>query len=204
MGKVVKWVLGGLGILVGLGLIAAVVFWEDIQEIRGVLRYAQTFEEKRIHDNFRSLHKQYPSQTMRRSAETFELTAQKRGLPASYEWGGRTKSIAEWIRWTGTTGLIVIKDGKIGFERYYMGNKPSSRTMSMSVAKSVVSALVGIAVADGMIQSIDDPVDKYGELIFVPTTSVIITLKAFDCKSTKKIRKLSESVNWTLLETQFP
>ena len=165
MGKVVKWVLGGLGILVGLGLIAAVVFWDDIQEIRGVLRYAQTFEEKRIHDNFRSLHKQYPSQTMRRSAETFELTAQKRGLPASYEWGGRTKSIAEWIRWTGTTGLIVIKDGKIGFERYYMGNKPSSRTISMSVAKSVVSALVGIAVADGMIQSIDDPVDKYAPLL---------------------------------------
>jgi len=161
LNKIIKWILGMVGIVIVLGLIATAVFWKDIQEIRGVLRYANTFEEEHINDNFRSMYKQYPSTTMHRAGEPFNLPGNMRNLPGSYMWEGKTKSISEWITSTDTTGLIVIKDGEVVFERYYQGNEPSTRTISMSVAKSVVSFLMGTAFADGRISSLQDPVDKY-------------------------------------------
>jgi CubicO group peptidase (beta-lactamase class C family) len=60
-----------------------------------------------------------------------------------------------------TTAFIVIKDGKILDERYFNGFRRESLCKSFSVSKSVLSALIGIAVADDLIASIDDPVAKY-------------------------------------------
>jgi CubicO group peptidase (beta-lactamase class C family) len=161
LNKILKWIIGILGVLIVLALIATAVFWKDIQEIRGVLRYAQTFEQEHINDNFRSLYKQYPSKTMQHTGPVFNLPAKHRKLAESYTWEGKTKSIDAWIKQTDTTGLVVVKNGEIAFERYDKGNDPSSRTISMSVAKSVVSFLIGTAMADGRIASLQDPVDMY-------------------------------------------
>jgi CubicO group peptidase (beta-lactamase class C family) len=161
MGKVMRWSLRIGGILILLGVIAVGVFWQDIQEIRGVLRYAKTFEPDHIVENFRSLYKQYPSSTVRRSGPVFDLPAEYRALPESYQWDGETKNIARWIQRTDTTGLIVVKDGAVVFENYFKGNDPSARCISMSVAKSFVSFLVGVALEEGKISSLEDPVDKY-------------------------------------------
>jgi len=159
--KVIKWILGLIGVLIVIVLVGVAIFWQDIQELRGVLRYAQVFEADKINDNFRSLYQQYPNTTMRRSDAVFNLPVRQRELDGTYAWEGQTKSIGEWIDWTGTTGLIVIKDGEIVFERYYKGNDKTSRTISMSVAKSVVSCLVGVALAENKIENLKDPVDKY-------------------------------------------
>lgn len=161
MNKIIKWILGILGALIVVALIATAIFWKDIQEIRGVLRYAQAFEEKHIVDNFRSLYKQYPSKIMQHSDATFNMPVNSRELPETYVWEGNTKSIDAWIKETGTTGLVVIKDGEIVFERYFQGNEQSTHTISMSVSKSVVSFLMGTALADGKISSLQDPVEKY-------------------------------------------
>jgi hypothetical protein len=59
------------------------------------------------------------------------------------------------------SGLLILKDGKIAFERYELGNNETTRWMSMSVVKSITSTLVGVAIRDGYIKSIDDPVTKY-------------------------------------------
>jgi CubicO group peptidase (beta-lactamase class C family) len=69
--------------------------------------------------------------------------------------------VEEWIARTGTTGLLVIKGGRIVFENYYQGNQPDTRTIAMSVSKSLVSCLIGIALAEGKISDLQDPVDKY-------------------------------------------
>ena len=161
MGKVKRWSIRIGGILVLLGIIVLVVFWKDIQEIRGVLRYANTFEADYIVENFRSLYKQYPSSTVRRSGPVFDLSAKYRALPENYQWGGKTKNVADWIERTDTTGLIVLKDGVVVFENYFKGNDKSTHCISMSVAKSFVSFLVGVALEEGKIDSLKDPVDKY-------------------------------------------
>jgi len=159
--KIFKWILGILAVLIVLVLVASAIFWKDIQEVRGVMIYAGSFEPDVINQNFRSFYEQYPSKIMHHGESAYQLRTALKPLPETYTWEGKQKNLAEWIDRTDTTGLIVIKDGVIAIERYYKGNDQSSRTISWSVAKSVVSFLVGVAMADGKIESLSDPVDRY-------------------------------------------
>lgn len=59
------------------------------------------------------------------------------------------------------TGLLVLKDGKVLIERYQYARGPEHRFTSFSMAKTLVGMATGIAVAEGRIASIDDPVDRY-------------------------------------------
>ncbi len=70
-------------------------------------------------------------------------------------------SVDEYFMQQSVAGLLVIKDGKIAFERYGLGNTEDSRWVSFSVAKSVVSMLVGAAIRDGYIKSVDEKVTDY-------------------------------------------
>ena len=161
MSKLKRWSIRiGISLIVVVAIVTA-VFWKDIQEIRGALEYAATFEPDVIDENFRSLYLKYPSRTVPRNGPVFELTETPQPLAETYAYQGRTKRVDEWIDATDTTGLIVVKENAIIFEKYYRGNTGSSRTISMSVAKSIVSFLVGVAVAEGDLSSLQDPVDKY-------------------------------------------
>ena len=62
------------------------------------------------------------------------------------------------VRWWGP-GLV--QDGDVLFERYAPGNDRSTPWMSFSVAKSVTSMLIGAAIRDGYIVSVDEPVANY-------------------------------------------
>ena len=59
--------------------------------------------------------------------------------------------------------LLVVQDGAIRLEKYGLGFEEDGRWTSFSVAKSFTSTLVGIAIKDGDIESLDDPVSKYIE-----------------------------------------
>jgi CubicO group peptidase (beta-lactamase class C family) len=61
----------------------------------------------------------------------------------------------------GTQAFIVIQNDRILYENYFNGAQRDSIVTSFSVAKSFVSTLVGIAIAEGKIQSIDDPITQY-------------------------------------------
>ncbi len=58
-------------------------------------------------------------------------------------------------------GLLVIQGGKIRLEHYRQGHDEDQRWMSFSIAKSVVSLLYGVAMKEGLIQSLDDRVADY-------------------------------------------
>ena len=62
---------------------------------------------------------------------------------------------------TSTTAFLVVRNDSILFERYYDGYDPDDISTFFSVSKSITSLLVGIAVDEGAIASIDDPVTKY-------------------------------------------
>jgi len=74
---------------------------------------------------------------------------------------GKIYSIDDYIRSHNVAGLIVVQDGKILFERYALGNSEDSLWLSWSVAKSVTSLLVGAAIQDGYIESVDEKVSDY-------------------------------------------
>jgi CubicO group peptidase (beta-lactamase class C family) len=60
-----------------------------------------------------------------------------------------------------TAGLLILKHGEIALERYGMGSGPESRWTSFSTAKSITATLVGAALHDGAIGSLDDRCDRY-------------------------------------------
>jgi CubicO group peptidase (beta-lactamase class C family) len=62
---------------------------------------------------------------------------------------------------SGTVAFIVLQRGQVVFERYYNGHQRDGWVTSFSVAKSVVSLLLGQAIADGQVGSVDDPITRY-------------------------------------------
>ncbi|WP_137919397.1 serine hydrolase [Hydrogenophaga sp. 2FB] len=72
-------------------------------------------------------------------------------------------SIDEYLDRQRATGLLILKDGQVVAERYRYARPPTARFVSFSMAKSVVSLLVGVAHAQGLIASLDDPAEKYAK-----------------------------------------
>ncbi|MGK7062861.1 serine hydrolase [Bradyrhizobium sp. 1050_B9_N1_2] len=73
----------------------------------------------------------------------------------------REESLDEFLRSTRTAAFIVIKDGSIVCQSYANGYQRDSMISSCSIAKSVTSALVGIAIEEGYIGSVDDSMVSY-------------------------------------------
>lgn len=69
--------------------------------------------------------------------------------------------VDDWIAERDVTALVVLKDGKIVYENYFLGTEPDDRRISWSVAKSYLSALVGVLLDEGKIASLDDQVTQY-------------------------------------------
>jgi CubicO group peptidase (beta-lactamase class C family) len=70
-------------------------------------------------------------------------------------------SFNELLISTQTTAFLIIKDDQLIYENYFNGYKRDSINTSFSVAKSFVSALVDIAIDEGLINSVDDPITNY-------------------------------------------
>jgi CubicO group peptidase (beta-lactamase class C family) len=78
-----------------------------------------------------------------------------------YQYQGVSYSLADFVANNRVAGLLVLKNGQVAYEQYAYGHTRESKWTSFSVAKSVVSLLVGAAIRDGDIASINDPVTMY-------------------------------------------
>jgi CubicO group peptidase (beta-lactamase class C family) len=79
----------------------------------------------------------------------------------TYTWQGRTKTLKDFVTSTETDAVAFVHDGRIVTDLYANGWSADVRHQPWSVTKSFVSALVGIAVAEGRVRSLEDPVDAY-------------------------------------------
>ena len=82
-------------------------------------------------------------------------------LPETYTFEGKEHNLKEALDYFCTDGLIILHNDKTLYEEYWNGNDQYSKHISWSVAKSFLSALIGIALEDGLIDSIEDPATKY-------------------------------------------
>lgn len=81
---------------------------------------------------------------------------------AAFEAGGaRADDFNAFLATQRVRGVLVLQDGKIRLERYVSPDSRTTRWNSFSVAKSITSTLVGAAIRDGAIRSLDDPVTRY-------------------------------------------
>ena len=87
-----------------------------------------------------------------------------------------------------TAGIIIIQDNKVRFERYGLGYDGAGRWTSFSVAKSFTSTLVGAAVRDGYIKSLDDKVTVY-----IPD----LKGSAYDDVTVRQLLTMTSGVKWT-------
>jgi CubicO group peptidase (beta-lactamase class C family) len=101
------------------------------------------------------------SRAIHRSGTVSELARDESGLAVTFEWNHRRVTLNDVPAKTRTTGFLVIKDGRVVMERYYLGADENSLLTSWSVAKSFTSTLIGNALADGKITSVDDPITNY-------------------------------------------
>lgn len=78
-----------------------------------------------------------------------------------YTVDGKRFTLADFLAMNETIGLIVVKNDRILFEHYAPGHHRESRWISFSVTKSITSMLIGAAIKDGFIESVDVPVTTH-------------------------------------------
>jgi CubicO group peptidase (beta-lactamase class C family) len=125
---------------------------------------------------------------MKPAAKAFQFPEGERiDLPARYEFEGVSKSTAAFIEATDTSAVLALKGGEVRFEQYWLTGGRDVHWISWSVAKSFVSALVGIAMEEGLIESIDTPITRY-----------VDSLKgsAYDGVSIKNVLQMSSGARW--------
>ncbi|MFB4158328.1 serine hydrolase domain-containing protein [Geomicrobium sp. JSM 1781026] len=140
------------------GASVAIVGYKAIQNWKAATLFS---EHSRI-ERFQHMNEVMPSNLVKTSetpSQAFENATTQ--VNKSYLYKGKEQTLDHFLNKTTTTGFIVIKDNQILLEEYLHGSDEHTRFTSWSVAKSMVSALIGIAVDEGKIQSIQDPVDQY-------------------------------------------
>jgi CubicO group peptidase (beta-lactamase class C family) len=108
-----------------------------------------------------ALEQALPHRVVKRGDAVFELKAHPQPWDIHYEHEGERRSLDDYLNRQRVTGLLVIKDGAILAERYQYGRGAATRFLSASMAKSVVGLLVGIALGEGRLRSLDDLAKVY-------------------------------------------
>ena len=111
-------------------------------------------------------YKNYGSHTIDKAPTAFQFAPGKPdSIPETvqYDEGKTVKQVAlsELLGSTGTHAFIIIRDNQVLYEKYFNGFGRDSLCTAWSVSKSVTSALVGIAISEGYIKNLDDPITNY-------------------------------------------
>ena len=144
--------------LVVLALVVLVLNWGNIQRL---IRVKSMFDEGKIVHSFSNMSENLFADVLPRSGTEHIWPIALAPLPETYIDRGTAKNTKAMLEELDTTALVVVKDGAIVFEDYYKGTDAHNLRISWSMSKSFVSALTGLALANGDIESLDDPVTKY-------------------------------------------
>lgn len=110
---------------------------------------------------FRSMDRLFTTRTVARAGKVWNLPRSDQPLNLAYEWNGQHYPADQLLQRTYGSALLVIKDGRIVHEAYADGADPQSRFIGWSMTKSVTSVLLGCALAEGFIDSLDTPISHY-------------------------------------------
>ncbi|MFJ3057767.1 serine hydrolase domain-containing protein [Herbaspirillum sp. NPDC087042] len=104
----------------------------------------------------------FDNSPIRRSSHPQPLPTALRPLDISVPWkDGGSLPVIDFLKTTSAHAFLVVQDGRVVYERYIDGYDANSRFTSFSVAKSFVSALTGVALAQGKIKSLQEPIGTY-------------------------------------------
>jgi CubicO group peptidase (beta-lactamase class C family) len=147
----------GAGVVVVALLVVGAYAWAWASLDRSSIARAMLWREADVGDQYR-----FPARTIPAGDEASPLPAGVEIDPPAPPSGAEDdRAFDEFLRGTGTLGFVVVDDDLLVYERYFGGADRHTRQTSFSVAKSFVSTLIGIAIDEGLIGSVTDPVTEY-------------------------------------------
>lgn len=103
-----------------------------------------------------------PSATISKGTQSHDFIISNKKLgEIEIKHEGEKYDLFDFLALNRIAGIMILKDGKVVLEEYQLGLKPDMRWLSASMIKSVTSTLVGIAIKDGHIKSLQDAVTDY-------------------------------------------
>jgi hypothetical protein len=137
---------------------------------------------------FRATERIFPSRVIARGPRVRQLPAAPRSIDnLRIASNGQTYDYYDYISRNRVAGLLVLQGGRIAVERYELGNGPASRWVSMSVAKSVSTTLVGAAIRDGYIYGVDSALIDY-----LP----VLRGTSYEGTSIRELLQMTSGVRW--------
>ncbi|MBO9473480.1 serine hydrolase [Shimia sp. R10_1] len=172
-----KW-LGRILLMLALAVVA--VYFLKREEITRLLAVNSLFSEEKIVSNFSNM------DTLFLTADIAQGDTAVSPLPigTAMQMPDRFDS---WLKERAVTSVVVLKDGAVVHESYHQDTAPEDLKISWSVAKSYLSSLMGIVLAEGHIESLDDPVTKYAPLL---------KGSAYDGATIKNVLQMSSGVTF--------
>jgi CubicO group peptidase (beta-lactamase class C family) len=110
---------------------------------------------------FQSMDRIFTTRAVPRSGPVWKLPRADHPLDFTYSVGGATLKAEQFLERTHTNALLVMKNGRIVAEIYRNNSDERTRHIAWSMTKSITSVLIGCALEEKRIASIDDPVTKY-------------------------------------------
>ncbi|MEZ5952837.1 MAG: serine hydrolase [Hyphomonas sp.] len=148
----------------------------------------QLFSGQRQYEAFARIREFTPVAPMAPSSHPFQFgEGPAIELPETYMHEGVAKPLRGLIEDTDTSALLVLKDGIVRYEEYLLTGGRGVQWISMSVAKSFISALIGIARAEGKLGSLEDPISDH-----VPA----LKGSGYDGVSIRHVLQMSSGVRW--------
>jgi len=132
------------------------------KKLQRIYRVIHLFDEDKILRNFMGMNRQFTAREIKASDNPHPFPrGTAMNLPDEFSFEGSVFNTRQYLELSFNTGLVVIRNGKLVYEQYRLGNSESTPFISWSMAKSFVSALFGIALDEGYIRDISQTVDEY-------------------------------------------
>lgn len=139
-------------------------------------------------NTFRNIDRLFPTRTVRRSQSPRPLPLDSATFPQiRFVDRDSNYTLERYLELNNVTGLLVLKNGRIRLERYLHGNTPATRWMSMSVAKSITSTLIGAAIIQNKL-ALDHQVVRY-----VPA----LQASAYEGVTVRDVLMMASGVRWS-------
>lgn len=126
------------------------------------LQMAMTmFDKEHIHKNFISVNNYFNLSSIPASKDPFIIPKGATIKLPDYIHKKKKYTAEDYFKGVNTTAFTVLKNDSIRYERYWQNHTDTTRHISWSVAKSYLAILMGRAIEEGHIESVNDPIDKY-------------------------------------------
>ena len=182
-----KKLVAGLG---AITLIAAAVamYFSQSSDGRRLQFMGTLFSGAEQNENFARVAEMFPSTKLNPSSKPFEFSeGDAVGLPINFRYKDAVVDTRSFLQETDTSAVLVIQKGAVRYEEYLLNGGRNVNWLSMSVAKSFISALLGIAIEEGQINSIEEPVTLY-----LPS----LKGSAYDGVRIKDVLQMSSGARW--------